>query len=81
LISYKIESNYTTRIEKEIIDTFLFALTDIVPVYLEDHNNNTYLKELSFQVKILNEETTFYFQKDYSAEILIKNGITEHNGN
>jgi hypothetical protein len=76
-INYIIEPDYVLRKEKETLDTFLFPITEIAAVYVEDNNNSTYLKELSFQLKNLDEETTFHFQKEYSAETLMKNDQTE----
>lgn len=74
-IQYHFASEFITRQEDQIIDTFKIALNNKLPVFLLEKENEptNLLSTFSFDAKVLGETEHFNFTKNYAADVIINN--------
>lgn len=71
---YSFLENTILRTDGEVTDTFHFSASKINIGYLKesDHSAQILVNDFSFVAKVLDENESFYFTKNYSAETALK---------
>lgn len=80
-INFEFSEQYILRKENDLIDTFKVAAKNCVFKYLLDDTDKkaSLVHTFSFDSELLKEKVHFYFEKEYSSEIVIKEEITALN--
>lgn len=77
-INYRFTVKFILRKQNEIIDTFAFPATAWQVVTIPETSNNL-VESFSFNSTIFNEVKEFSFAKQYAADVLINNDVTQGN--